>query len=85
MREASRIVVARTTPDVRPSRQQEAVSGRDYVSTHATVDMLTDVTQVSVDVAILAVSTAIHNRELDGVGKVGGHGRKGVGRSYIQH
>ena len=38
---------------------RQAVSGRDYVAVQSTVDMMTGVTRVAVQVAVLAVSLSV--------------------------
>ena len=40
-------------------KSRQAVSGRDYVAVQATVDMMSGVTRVPVEVAVLSVSTSV--------------------------
>ena len=46
----------RTSRDMSQVTTRQAVSGRDFVAVQSTVDMMTGVTRVAVEVAVLTVS-----------------------------
>lgn len=62
---------------------EQALSGQDYVTTQQTVDMVTGVTRVPVEIPILAVSIHVHcqNHSVLVCMKSGGRGPK-LGRCF---